>query len=138
CLAEITSDGKTGWFGPHLPADLVLGDPGARDAAIHAIQACIPHVTLLPVGIDRLVLRETQATDRCLVRAWERSREGNTFIYDLEVAGADGCIRESVEGLRLQMVGEALPREAWAAPLLGPYVERCLWDLVPGSTVTVA
>ena len=26
-----------------FPPDLVLGDPGERDAALHAIQACIPH-----------------------------------------------------------------------------------------------
>src|SRR2546426_7790679 len=27
------------WFGPYLPSQFVLGDPAARDAALHAIQA---------------------------------------------------------------------------------------------------
>ncbi|HEV2845481.1 MAG TPA: SDR family NAD(P)-dependent oxidoreductase, partial [Thermoanaerobaculia bacterium] len=55
CLADISADGTTAWFGRYLPDRLVLGDPGARDAAIHGIQACIPHSTLLPTGVDRVV-----------------------------------------------------------------------------------
>ena len=39
CLAEITADGGAAWFGPYLPAEFVLGDPGGRDAALHSIQA---------------------------------------------------------------------------------------------------
>src|SRR5688572_32285608 len=42
CSAEIMPDGTTTWFGRYLPGGLVLGDPGARDAAIHAVQACVP------------------------------------------------------------------------------------------------
>ena len=33
CAAEIMPDGTTNWFGRYLPSGLVLGDPGARDAA---------------------------------------------------------------------------------------------------------
>ena len=43
CVAEITADDGAAWFGPYLPAEFVLGNPAARDAALHAIQACIPH-----------------------------------------------------------------------------------------------
>src|SRR5262249_21563749 len=57
CLAEISPDGASVWFGRYLPDRLVLGDPGARDAAIHGIQACIPHATLLPIGVERVVSR---------------------------------------------------------------------------------
>ena len=34
----------------YLPAELLLGDPGARDAFMHAIQCCVPDATLLPAG----------------------------------------------------------------------------------------
>ena len=47
------------WFGPYLPQPLVLGDPGARDAAIHAVQACVPDRRIVPTGIDCLWIRGT-------------------------------------------------------------------------------
>ena len=50
------SPAPTGGVVPSLlPAELVLGDPAARDAAIHAVQACIPQATILPIGVDRLI-----------------------------------------------------------------------------------
>ena len=42
CLAEIEPDRDVAWFARYLPGDLLLGDAGARDAGIHAVQACIP------------------------------------------------------------------------------------------------
>src|SRR5207244_100887 len=54
CAADIAADGAAAWFGRWLPGTLVLGDPGARDAALHAVQACIPHRVLLPIGVDRI------------------------------------------------------------------------------------
>ena len=48
------TDTQTPWFGRYLPQDLILGDAGARDAAIHALQACVPQGTILPVGIRHL------------------------------------------------------------------------------------
>src|SRR6185503_7966615 len=79
CLAEISQDGKTEWFGQYLPSSLALGDPAVRDAAIHAIQACIPHATLLPIGADRVEIAGAQVSGPIFVSARERSREGNTF-----------------------------------------------------------
>ena len=79
CVAEITADDGATWFGPYLPAEFVLGNPAARDAALHAIQACIPHRRILPTGIERLVIRRGESGAR-FVRAKERSRDGNNFI----------------------------------------------------------
>ncbi len=56
CVAEITADDDAQWFGPYLPAEFVLGNPAARDAALHAIQACIPHRRILPNSIGRVVI----------------------------------------------------------------------------------
>src|SRR5262249_1754556 len=36
CCAELDPVGPRDWFGPGLAPDLVLGDPGLRDAAVHA------------------------------------------------------------------------------------------------------
>jgi enediyne polyketide synthase len=54
CLAEICPIRSQDWFDRTLAPILVLGDPGALDAAIHAIQACIPHAAVLPNGVERL------------------------------------------------------------------------------------
>jgi len=137
CLAEISPDGAPDWFSRYLPTELTLGDPAARDAAIHAIQACIPHATLLPVGVDRIVIDSTRASERMQVKARERLREGDTFIYDVEVSGEKGETRERWKGLRLRVVDDSAVRDGWAEPLLGPYIERRIEELVSGAEVSV-
>jgi len=136
CVAEIEPHDGTPWFGPYLPTELLLGDPGARDACLHAIQACIPHRRLLPTGIDRLIFHHIEPGMR-VVRARERSREGDNFIYDMQVADAAGELVEQWEGLRLRAVEELPPPASWPAALLGPYLERRLEELVAGSEVSV-
>ncbi|MFL6262406.1 MAG: SDR family NAD(P)-dependent oxidoreductase [Thermoanaerobaculia bacterium] len=138
CLAEISADGSTAWFGRYLPDRLVLGDPGARDAAIHGIQACIPHATLLPIGVERVVSRGLASDVPLLLAARERSRDGDEFVYDLELVTAEGELRERWEGLRLRAVDRIAPPEAWTAALLAPYVERRLQELLPGTDLRVS
>jgi enediyne polyketide synthase len=138
CLADISPDGATAWFGRYLPDRLILGDPGARDAAIHGIQACIPHATLLPTGVDRVVTLGLAADVPLLLAARERSRHGDDFVYDLELVDAQGRLRERWEGLKLKAVDRIAPPESWTAALLGPHVERRLQEILPGSGVRVA
>jgi enediyne polyketide synthase len=138
CVAEISPDGSGAWFGRYLPDRLVLGDPGARDAAIHGIQACIPHATLLPVGVERLTSRGLHRDAPLLLAARERSRHGDEFVYDLEILTADGRLCERWEGLALRAVDRIAPPEAWTAALLAPYVERRLQEMLPGSRLEIA
>ena len=139
CFAEIAPDGHTSWFIHHLPGGLLLGDPGARDAALHAIQACIPHRTVLPVAAASLRFSEKRATNTepLFISAREQSSTENSFIYDLDILGADGVIRESWRGLKLQAVGAPIPGPRHEA-LLGPYLERRVRDLIQGSDVSIA
>ena len=125
------------WFGPYLPAEFVLGDPGARDATIHAIQACVPHRRILPTGIDEVVILRTEPGVR-FVRAKERGRDGNDFTYDLEVTDASGSVVERWTGLHLRAVEELANREAWPEALLAPYLERRLEELAGHANVAVA
>ncbi len=137
CVAEISADGQTSWFGRYLPAELVLGDPGARDAALHAIQACIPHSRILPTGFDRLVTRGVSASSAHWVWARERLRNGADFIFDAAITDAAGELVEWWEGLHLRAVSGLAPRAIWIPALLGPYVERKFHELVPESTLRV-
>ena len=138
CVAEITADDGAVWFDPYLPAEFVLGNPAARDAALHAIQACIPHRRILPTGIERMVIRRGETGAR-FVRAKERLRDGNNFVYDVEITDARGEVIERWDGLRLRAVEMIALREAWPDALLGPYLERRLEELAgAGVPFTVA
>ncbi|MBO0858051.1 MAG: SDR family NAD(P)-dependent oxidoreductase [Chloracidobacterium sp.] len=138
CVAEIRSDTATDWFGPFLPGKLTLCDIGVMDAAIHAVQACIPQATLLPIGVDEIIIRATAAPERLLVRAVERSRDGDLFTYDIDLDGVDGAPWQRWRGLHLRMVAQAEFNGPWAPALLTPYLERQIGDLIPGAELTVA
>jgi enediyne polyketide synthase len=138
CVAEITADDGAAWFGPYLPAEFVLGDPAVRDAALHAIQACIPHRRILPTGIERMVILRNESGAR-FVRAKQRLRNGDDFVYDVEITDAIGEVIERWAGLRFHAVEALVSREAWPLALLSPYLERRLEELADvGAPVKVA
>lgn len=120
---EVRSDD---WFGPYVPSALLLGDPGARDACIHAVQACVPEAVILPRGVDRLVIAPvTDGESGPLVaHAVEREHRDREFVYDIEVRDARGGLRERWEGLRLWNVGVRPVAEARPAAVLPAAVER--------------
>jgi enediyne polyketide synthase len=125
CLAEIATNVSTSWFGRYLPQELILGDPGARDAVIHALQACVPQATILPTGIESLNIypQRRAAIDTCLVSARERKHINDTFIYDLEVMDLQGNILETWQGLQLQIVSSSSQR-ILSVNWLAIYLER--------------
>jgi enediyne polyketide synthase len=120
------------WFAGFLPARLLLGDPGMRDALMHGNQVCVPEGTLLPRGIGRVHpggprLHESDQLRYCAV---ERSRDGDTYVYDIVVRTDAGEVVERWDGLVLQAVRKKDGRGPWVAPLLGSYLERSLGDLL--------
>ncbi|MEO7262048.1 MAG: polyketide synthase dehydratase domain-containing protein, partial [Jatrophihabitantaceae bacterium] len=127
CVAEICNQASQDWFASFLPRDLVLADPGTRDAMMHTIQCCVPDATLLPAGIERLYLadrRSVLADEQVTLHAVERQRDGDTYFYDLDVRDPAGKLVERWEGLRLQAVRKQDGTGPWLAGLLGPYLER--------------
>jgi enediyne polyketide synthase len=136
CVAELATGRSSDWFGAYLDGTLVLGDPGLRDAALHAIQPCIPHLALLPVAVDRILPSASPDSGARQVHARERAHAGDTFTYDMELRSADGCV-ERWEGLRLRAAGPTTIASAWSEGLLGIYVERRVRDFVPQSDVHI-
>lgn len=125
CVAEISTEPADGWFGGFLPAGLVLGDAGSRDAFMHAIQCCVPHATLLPAGADRIYPGTPRgAAGAVVLAATERRRDGDSYTYDLDVRDADGELIERWEGLRLRAVRKQSGEGPWIPALLGPFLER--------------
>ncbi|MDD4915297.1 MAG: type I polyketide synthase [Methylococcales bacterium] len=136
CRAEIMPRNDD-WFARYLPAELVLGDPAARDAGMHAIQACIPHLRLLPIGLERLIPGNLHTPGPWLAEARERESDGNLFVYDVSLFGQSGELKERWEGLRLKLV-EPVSHPVWPLALLGPYLERKLDQLSPRTRLRLA
>lgn len=145
CLAKLgeaardcSANGDTRrWFSAYLPADLMLGCPAARDGTIHAIQACIPHATILPTGVERIEIHAVRADSARFVEAIERSHEGADFVYDVRVFAPDGALIEAWHGLKLRAVAPAAQHGALAPVLLAPSLERRAAELL-GASVRVA
>jgi enediyne polyketide synthase len=139
CVAEISNVPGDGWFGDFLPPDLVLADPGTRDALMHSIQCCVPDATLLPAGIEQLHLTDPgRAADlgQVTLHARERSRDGDTYLYDLDIYDPAGSVIEQWRGLRLQAVRKEDGSGPWVPALLGPYLERNVEPALGGGLAT--
>ncbi|HEV2991603.1 MAG TPA: type I polyketide synthase [Candidatus Angelobacter sp.] len=136
CLVELKRSSDGPWFARHLPPQWLLGRPDVRDAAIHAIQACIPHRRVLPVEIRRLMVSTTELPDCCYLHAKEISQQGATLIYDLEIMTASGEVLESWSGLKLQMVEPFTPT-SWSPGTLGTYLERKMAEFAPSFPVRI-
>lgn len=136
CNAEIIQTNISGWFSRYLPQTLVLGDPGSRDAALHAIQACIPHAMLIPVGLEKMIPGDIHCPGPWTLHARERSHTSDKFIYDLEIIGTNGVTRECWEGLQLKKIA-SFAHEQWLEALLAPTLERQLEDISPGKEINV-
>jgi enediyne polyketide synthase len=147
-IARLRPPTQDQWFARHLSPELALGDSASRDAALHSIQACIPHKTILPVGVDRITAGAGWTIGSAHVHATERSSDGDNLVYDLRIENADGEICEQWEGLRLRAVSVIETHMPWPLALLAPYLERSVRQtlaradikvrLAPGSTNTRA
>jgi enediyne polyketide synthase len=134
CIAEISAASGDPWFGSYLSGNVVLGDPGTRDAFMHAIQCCVPDATLLPVAVSRIHPAWSGCgAGRVDLYATQKSQDGDTFTYDLEVRASDGRLLERWEGLQLRAVRRNDGRGPWEPVLLGPHLERHLAGLLPGA-----
>jgi malonyl CoA-acyl carrier protein transacylase/3-hydroxymyristoyl/3-hydroxydecanoyl-(acyl carrier protein) dehydratase len=112
-----------GFFHRWVPQELLLGDPGLRDAAIHALQAAIPQAVVLPAGIASIELFAPLAGELRL-EARETSAEGDELLWDLELYGEGDRLCERWRGLRLRLVSRRPSFNALPASLWGPLLER--------------
>ncbi|MEU8639224.1 type I polyketide synthase [Amycolatopsis sp. NPDC048633] len=138
-VAEIATSADFSWFAPFLPQERLLADPGTRDAMMHAIQCCVPDATLLPQGIEKLYLAEPgrQHDEYVLLDAKERSQDGDSYVYDLDVRNPDGTLVERWEGLKLRAVRKRDGAGPWVPSMLGSYVERSCERLLGGTRSVV-
>jgi enediyne polyketide synthase len=139
-VAELGTTTPAAWFAPYLPQDLLLADPGTRDAVMHSIQCCVPTATLLPQGVEKLYLSAPadQESEYVIMDARERSQDGDSYTYDIDVLSADsGRVIERWEGLTLRAVRHKDTTGPWVPAVLGSHVERSLEKVLGGSRSVV-
>ncbi|HEX4603967.1 MAG TPA: SDR family NAD(P)-dependent oxidoreductase, partial [Candidatus Angelobacter sp.] len=125
------------WFARHLPATLVMGDAASRDAALHSIQACIPHKTILPIGVDRVIPGAEWTIAPARVEAIERMSDGENFVYDLYIKDKSGRLCERWSGLHLRAVAAIENKKPWTLALLTPYLERIAGQTLQSRNIRI-
>jgi len=122
CVADIAPHHDS-LFHRYLPGHLLLGDATVRDAAIHALQACVPQATVLPQGIASVELFAPVEGETVIV-ARETARHADGFVYDVDLASPDGRLFERWHGLRLQVISRRDRIDDLAPALWAPFLER--------------
>jgi enediyne polyketide synthase len=138
-VAELSTTTPAPWFAPYLPQEKVLADPGTRDAVMHSLQCCVPDATLLPQGVEKLYLANPtdQDVEFVVMDARERSQDGDSYVYDIDVLDPDGKLVERWEGLTLRAVRKKDSSGPWVPSMLGSYVERALERVLGGTRAVV-
>lgn len=119
--ATLNSD-PSSWFSTFLPADLILGDTGVLDAALHAIQLCYPQRQLLPVGAREFVVLNPTPSGPCSMIAMQRDVVDGDLVFDVDLLDASGELVLCWRRLRLR-ASHALDFDG-PVELVGPWLVR--------------
>lgn len=127
-LARVRAEPDTTWFSEFHHQRLLLGDPGAHDAALHVLLACVPHRRALPVGADRFTVWRAP-TGVLRVHALERAHTADDYVFDVDVSDSTGAPVARWDALRLRAIGPTRWDEPLLVPLVGPLLSRRLIEL---------
>ncbi|HTU73910.1 MAG TPA: type I polyketide synthase [Trebonia sp.] len=126
CLADVEIRPAERLFIDYLPQDTVLGAVIARDACLHAAQACIPHRRVLPVAAAEVTLVRPPRTSVLHVESVERSRGRREVTFDMTVRDGTGAVVETWAGLRLRVMADLPLSQPLPPDLVAAYLERSL------------
>jgi enediyne polyketide synthase len=127
------------WFGSFEPGRLILWDPGAADATLHALQVAVPHKRVLPVSAERIDVDATVGAPM-RVEAVEKQASGSTYTFDLLACDVDGRVAyrwtnvtfRAVDVINLVDVTASTPM------LAGTYIERVAREMLSDETIEIA
>lgn len=138
-IASLRRTPACGWFGTYEPGALKLGDPGATDAALHALQVAVPHRRVLPVGAARIEI-DTAAAPISRISAFEKNATADTYTFDILASDASGRLAQRWTDVTFRAldridIGEVLT----ARPdLIVAYLERTAREALGDDTIAVA
>jgi enediyne polyketide synthase len=117
----------------------LIGDPGARDAALHSVQACIPNKIVIPIAVEEVdcaILRTGQPPYRCV--ATEIEDRGDELIYDLTISDCDGRPVERWRRIAYRVLGEVRNLHLSSLPLAAPFLERRIAARIPQAKLRIS
>ncbi len=126
------------WFAQFEPQQLVLSDPGARDALLHALQAAVPHRQLVPISVECISLYSGGPI--AWVEAVEKNADGDTFTFDIVGRDRGGVVVEQWRAAVFRAIAEVeIAAVTRAAPeLAGPYIERVVRAEIQDQSIAVS
>jgi enediyne polyketide synthase len=123
--ARLRPAAEISWFSQFHGRRLVLGDPGTHDAALHVLQACVPHRRALPVAVERLsIWRPPEGPLRVLAR--ETGHTTDEYTFDVDLSRPDGTVVARWRQVRLRATGPLSWPDGLPAGLAGPWLSRRL------------
>ncbi len=125
------------WFAPFDEDRLVLGDPAARDAALHCLQALVGHRRVVPVSAARI--RRFAGGAIRQVEARELQAKPGRYLFQIQCFDGMGRLLESWEEAEFRAVGPHDPEAALRAfpALLHPLLERLAREALLDDVLTV-
>jgi enediyne polyketide synthase len=119
---RVTTGGKPAGqlYGPFLPKGEAGGSPPLRDSVMHALQLCVPHQLVLPVGVAAVSLGRLDPRQTYQIAARQRFSDGERYVFDIDVFDDAGTAVECWRSLELKNATphHASPRRLPLAPLL--------------------
>lgn len=99
CAALAGGHSSAKYFSDFFPQQLLLGNPLLNDAALHAVQVCVPDKTLLPVSIDKILFLQATGESEVVITAEEKENRGDDYTYNIKVTGKDGQVLQVWESV---------------------------------------
>ncbi|MBU0969740.1 MAG: SDR family NAD(P)-dependent oxidoreductase [Proteobacteria bacterium] len=137
CRGQLSSDNTVEWFANPLPSNSLLGDPGARDASLHALQACIPHKIVIPIDIGSVRTGVLNPQMSYKLYAQEIERRKDELVFDLTILDRDNRPVEFWEKITVRVVGEPPCLSLTSPPLVASFFERRMAEITPGAGLKV-
>ena len=139
CRVRTQAGVHADWYGPLLPQGFSAGDPGLRDAVLHALQLCVPHQVVLPVAAAQVQTGRLDPDTEYLICARQTFSDGRRFVFDIQVCDPGGEVVERWTGLELVLAPAGpTPKDArhpLAPALLQSLIARIATDVLGAREV---
>lgn len=138
CSVHTQAGVRADWYGPLLPQGFSAGDPGLRDAVLHALQLCVPHQVVLPVGAAQVQAGRLDPDTEYLICARQTFSDGRRFVFDVRVCDPSDRVVEQWTGLELVLAPDQITNDAQhplAPALLKSLIVRIATDVLGAREV---
>jgi enediyne polyketide synthase len=125
CICAQIITRKEQWFGSYCVPYLLLGDPGARDACLHMIQACYPYSRLVPTSVESIKVYNTWPKhDYVIATATESKSNNNNVYFNICVCDKDGVTLEHWNNVQFKVIADISLADEVKWSLISPTITR--------------